>query len=178
MLSLLRKAKRERASIARIVLALMLMLVLLSSVAPFSSLASRGCKMACCVGKAQGMASSCSFTFASERPAQIPDEQGEEDAAPNHAQHVGAHGSSSNEELSQAASPASQAMTPPCPPECCAGALSSVQGRRQRDHAISANATKPRPSATVVFSFESIDLARFLSHICDQSIPRGPPLFI
>jgi hypothetical protein len=177
LLSLLRKAKQARASSARIVLALMLMFVLLSSVAPFSSLAARGCKMACCVGKAQGMASSCSFTFASERQAQISDEQGKEHSAHSHAQHVSPHGASSSEESSQTASLAAQAMTSPCSLECCTGALSSVQGRRQRNHAIIADAAKPRPSTLLVFSRQSINPARFLSHLRDQSVTRGPPLF-
>ena len=177
MLYLSLKTERERAKIARISLASVLLLVLLSSIVPFSALASRGCKMACCIAKLSHGRESCSVKFAGENQLEESDNQGEEHSAHNHAQHAGAHSSSLSDESSQTASPASQAMTSPCSPECCTGALSSVQERRQRDQAIIADAAKLRPSTPVVFSRQSINPARFLSHLRDQNTPRGPPLF-
>src|SRR5438067_9194945 len=114
---LLLKAERGRAKIARISLASVLLLILLSSIVPFNTLASRGCKMACCIAKLSNGTESCSVSFAGENQEEASDTLSEADAAHHHTQQGSAH-HSSIEESSQTASIESQVITSACSPEC------------------------------------------------------------
>ena len=145
----------KRAHIAQAVVAMVLMLVLLSAAVPFETLSSsHQCRMACCVAKSsQASSDHCSIES-----------------------HSSAQTSSSQDSL-PTESIASPALMKPCSPECCAGVLSSAQGRRQRDQTTLADLVKPHPPTPVVFSRQSINPARFFSHLSDPSLPRGPPLF-
>ena len=146
----------KRAHIAQAVVAMVLMLVLLSAAVPFETLSSsHQCRMACCVAKSsQASSDHCSIK-----------------------DHSSAQTSSSQDSL-PTESIASPALMKPCSPECCAGVLSSAQGRRQRNQATLAGVVKPHPPTLVVFSRQSINPVRFFSHLSDPSLPRGPPLFI
>ena len=127
----------HRTSIARILLATMLTLVLLAGVIPFSSLASsHECGMACCAGKPSHMAGSCSTAFSTEEEAAPDDEH----SAHGHAMHLSgaakhssAHHSTSGVKSTRKPSVASPAaLTTPCSPECAAAAPGYSQVRRPR----------------------------------------------
>lgn len=174
MLSLLRKAERERAKIARASLASALLLVLLSGVLPFSALASRGCKMACCVSKLSHGAESCSLSFAGENQEEASDTQSKEDsAAHHHMQQEGAH-RSSNEE-SQTASISYEALTSTCSPECACAPSASTQSPRPRETAALSDAARPRPPTLVIFSESSSKVLLPSAYLRRRSRPRAPP---
>src|SRR5437764_7392076 len=108
--------------------------MLLSSVVPFSSLASHRCQMACCMGKPPHAEDSCSVAFISEENREAADDHGEEHSAHHQAQHSTAHHSSSKES-SLTASVASQVITTPCSPECACAAAASTRNPRARETA-------------------------------------------
>lgn len=121
-----RTANRRRASVGQIILAMMLLLVLLTGVAPFGSLASHRCQMACCISKSPHAEGSCSVAFMSEETEEAT-AQDAEHSAHQHAHHSSAQQSSSRKETSQTASVAAQIITTPCSPECAAAAAASTQ---------------------------------------------------
>lgn len=144
----------KRTHVAHTVVAIVLILVLLAAATPFDTLASgRRCQMACCVARSlQASSDHCSIE---ER----------------HRTQT-----SSSQTSPPSASLASPAMLRHCSSECCTGMLSFARGRRQRDQAMLAHATRHRTSTLVVISRQSIYLALFHSRLCEPSIPRGPPL--
>lgn len=146
----------KRIHIAQTVVAIALILVLLAAATPFETLASgHSCQMACCLAKSrQASSDHCSM---------------EE----HHREQTSS--SQTSPPLPRLSSPA---LMRPCSPDCCIGMSSFAQGRRHRDQARLIHAARPRPPAPVVLSPPSIYLAHFFSHLCDPSIPRGPPLFI
>jgi hypothetical protein len=137
-------------SLARIILATMLTLVMLAGVVPFSSLASsHECGMACCAGKPSHMAGSCSTAFSTEEEAAPDDEHSAHGhamhlssaasetnaSAKQHgtAKHSSAHHSTSGVKSTRTARVVSQAtLTTPCSPECAAAAPGYSQVRRPR----------------------------------------------
>ncbi|HKR01401.1 MAG TPA: hypothetical protein VJT09_12060, partial [Pyrinomonadaceae bacterium] len=157
MLLVPRPAGKPRSALARIFLAVTLVLVLLAGVAPLGSLsASHECAMACCAGKPPHMAGSCSIAFITEAE-QENDATGDESTA-GHAAHDGvahhAHASdaknpSSHHSTHRKSSPgrasvAPQALTTThCSPECAAAASASTQLRRPRDAAALSGTVKP-----------------------------------
>jgi hypothetical protein len=189
-----RPATPHRTSIARIVLATMLTLVVLASVVPFSSLSSsHECGMACCTGKPSHMAGSCSAAFITKEEAAPPDDKhsahdhtmrssdaiSETNAsAKRHgaARHSPARHPTSNIKSNRRASVASQAtLTTPCSPECASAASGYAQVRRPRDPAAQTVAAKPRPSTRRLFAGrftvptpQSAEARRILR-------PRAPP---
>jgi len=175
LLYLLLKAERDRAKIARICLASVLALVLLSSVVPFSALASRGCKMACCVARLSHEAESCSVGFASENKEEASDTLSEEDSAHHHTQQGSAHRSSS-EESSQTASIAYEVMTYACSPECaCCAASASTQLPRPRETVLMSGAIRTRPPMLVIFDESRSKLLLPSTDLRRQTRPRAPP---
>lgn len=196
MLSVSRPAKQARTPIARIFLAVMLALGLLSGALPLSSFASsHACAMACCLGKPPHMAGSCSVSFGEGQP-EMNVEPGAEHSTHGHmvhssgatsaevspVKHQGAvkhsaahHSSSAAEESRPAASVASQVMTAPCSPECAAAALGSSQVRRPRDAASPAISARPRAPALL---FSAGHLFAPLPESAERrslARPRAPP---
>lgn len=154
MLTLSRHANTARTAIARISLAVMLTLVMLAGVAPFSSLSSsHECGMACCAGKPSHMAGSCSTAFDDVEQPEAHDESGQEHSTHAHNTHSsgvtptttesGEHPVATKPSSTQHSTPrratrrassiASQAVTKPCSPECVVAASASTQGRRTRE---------------------------------------------
>lgn len=167
-----------RASIARIVLALMLALVVLAGVVPPGSFASsHECGMACCAGKPSHMAGSCS-TALGESEAEAPDEQGDEHSAHGHAAHGAQHSSahhSSRKDSRRTPSVASRVLTKPCSPECAAAAFNSSQVRRPRHAASIVVKAQPRPSTVRSFVGQSVQLTPKSADHVRQARPRAPP---
>lgn len=202
LLSVSRPANTARTSIARIILAAMLMLVVLAGAVPFSSLSSsHECGMACCIGKPSHMAGSCSVELGNEEQAETPAEpSGEQTAHSDHAMHLSGedspeavastehqeaakhpvthHSKSGAEESTRTVSIASQAITTPCSTECAAAASASTQVRRPRDPASVSVSERPRPPTTYLlagcFTVPSPKSAegRRLSR------PRAPPFLL
>lgn len=199
MLSRLRSTRPARSSFARIILATMLALVLLSGVAPLNSLSrSHQCRMACCVGKSPHAEGSCSVALATEAQEEPAGEEVEEHAAQSQhshqhaasstsekiassddemAQHHTAQYSSSDKKSSRTLNVAVQAVTPPCSPECAAAAASaSTQLPRPRDAAAMSVAGNPRPPTPVRFSKEFSTVLPPSAERRRQLRPRAPPL--
>jgi hypothetical protein len=200
LLSSLRPIRPARISFARIILATMLALVLLSGVAPLNTLSrSHQCHMACCAGKSPHAEGSCSVTFATatQEEEETPNEQVEEHAA--HSQHTHQHASSapsekiassdndasmrqtaqhtsSGKKSSRTLNVASQAMTTPCSPECAAAATSaSTQLPRPRDAAAMSMAGNPRPPPLSIFKKEFSTVLPPSTEGRRQLHPRAPP---
>ena len=204
LLSALRHVSPARKSIvARTILAVMLVLVLLAGVVPFSSLASsHECGMACCVGKPSHMAGSCSTHLGNEeQEAEPPAEADEEQSA--HARHMrhpastpaatansssghhgaglhsSAHRSTSKKAPVRKASVASQAMIrTPCSPDCAAAASCYSQVRRPRDPSQVALSARPRPPT---LCFQVAYLSKPLPESAERrrlSRPRAPPFHL
>lgn len=185
-----------RISIARVILATMLTLVLLSSVAPLSSLStSHECQMACCAGKPSHTSGSCSVAFATDEQNESADEPQQE-----HATHGDVHdvsGSTSEttassghhttkhhsprkslptNEYSRILNVVSQTITSPCSPECPAAASAPTQLRRPRDAGAMSLTDRPRPP-TLVLPKRSFSEALSLSAERRRQIrPRAPPV--
>jgi hypothetical protein len=196
LLSHLRSTCSAPKAIARTILATMLALVLLSGIAPLSSLSSaHQCRMACCAHKPPHAEGSCSVAFAVEDEGESADEQGEEHAAHSHhahdvsgaasgkmasaehdgAKHHWAQHSSSGKKSSPTLNVVSQVMTTPCSPECSARALASTQLPRPREAAAMSVAGNPRPPPLLRFKKE---FSRRLSPSAErrrQIQPRAPP---
>jgi hypothetical protein len=200
LLSVLRPANTARTSIARIILATMLLLVMLAGAVPFNSLSSsHECGMACCVGKPSHMAGSCAVALgdeeqAEETPAEPSAEQTAHSSHATHsangdsheavaptkhqgaAKHPSAHHSKSGaEEPTRTASIASQAITTPCSPECAAAASASTQVRRPRDPASSSIAARPCPTTILSFAGHQTLPLRDSAERRRLSRPRAPP---
>ncbi|HJU56308.1 MAG TPA: hypothetical protein VJ715_17120 [Pyrinomonadaceae bacterium] len=171
-----------RASIARIVLALMLALVVLAALAPPGSFASsHECGMACCVGKSPHMAGSCNSGLGDdESEAQAPDDEGD-DRSDGHAAHGSKHSSAhhathaTKESRRRTTSVSSRALTKPCSPECAAAAFSSSQVRRPRHAASIVVKAQPRPSTIRSFVGQANQLTPKSADHVRQARPRAPP---
>jgi hypothetical protein len=198
LLPRLRSTRPARISFARTILATMLTLMLLSGVAPLSSLSrSRQCRMACCAGKSPHAEGSCSVAFATETQEEPLEGQVEEQAA--HSQHSHQHAASatpekiassdhdaaehhtaqppsSGKKSSRALNVASQAMTTPCSPECAAAASASTQLPRPRDAGAMSAAGNPRPPTPVRFKKEFFIALSPSTERRRQFHPRAPPL--
>jgi hypothetical protein len=195
----LRFTRPARISFARTILATMLALVLLSGIAPLSSLSrSHQCHMACCAGKPPHAEGSCSVAFITETEEELADEQVEEQAA--HSQYAHGHAasatseeiassdhdaatmhhsaqpSSSGKKSSRTLNVASQAMTQPCSPECAAAISASTQLPRPRDAATMSVAGNPRPPTLSIFKKEFSAVPSPSAERRRQIHPRAPPL--
>lgn len=198
MLSVSRPANTARTSLARIILATMLMLVVLAGAVPFSSLASsHECAMACCIGKPSHLAGSCSVQLGDEEQAEAPAEPDDEQMAhSDHAMHHSgvdsqavastghhetakppstSHSKSGAKESKRTARIASQAMTTPCSPECAAAASTSTQVRRPRNPALLTIAARPRPPTLLSFASHFSKPLRKSAERRRLSRPRAPP---
>jgi hypothetical protein len=202
LLSVSRTVSPHRQSIARIILATTLLLVVLAGAVPFSSLASsHECAMACCIGKPPHMAGSCSVHLGDEEQAETSPEPNDEQAAHNsHAMHLSGgdlqevasakhqdaakppathHSKSGAQKSLRTTSVASQSsLTTPCSPECVAAASIYSQVRRPRDSASVAVVARPRPP-----TFLSLDdyQAEPLPKSAERrrlSRPRAPPTLL
>jgi hypothetical protein len=172
LLSSVHTANRRRASGGQIILAVMLLLVLLASVAPFGSLASHRCQMACCIGKSPYAEGSCSVAFMSEEKEEAANDQGAEHSA-HHAQHSEAR--SSSKESSQNLTVAAQVITTPCSPECAAAAT-ATRSPRPREAAAMSVAARPRPLSAALFN-KGFSKTLLPSGERRQRIrPRAPPI--
>jgi hypothetical protein len=175
VLSSVRTANRRRASVGQIILAVMLLLALLASVAPFSSLASHRCQMACCIGKAPHAEGSCSVAFMSEEKEEAAEDQGAEHDAHQHAHHSAAQ-PSSGKKSSPITSVAAQVVTTPCSPECAAAASALTRSPRPRETAAMSVAGRPRPPSVALYKK---DFSRTLlpsGERRDSIRPRAPPI--
>ena len=182
-----------RGSIVSSFLAAMLVLVLLSAIAPLSSFSSsHECSMACCAGKPSHLEGSCSVAFANDLEAKSTEDQGEAvEAHSAHAHHdAGAssesvtnrhsahHSSSKRTESIQTLTAASQVMTSPCSPECAAAAVAPTQTRRPRDAAAMSFAGNARPPTLRLI--KNVISVVFLpsSEGRRQVRPRAPPILL
>jgi hypothetical protein len=166
-----------RASIARIILASALALVVLAGVVPPGSFASsHECAMACCVGKAPHMAGSCSTGLGDdENQAQAP---GDEHAVHGHAAHGAKHSSahhSTHKDSRRRASVALRTLTKPCSPECAAAAYNSSQVRRPRHAASVVVKAHHRPPAARSSVGQFVQLPPKSDDHVRQARPRAPP---
>ena len=182
MLSRLRPASPIRTSIARIVLALMLALVVLANVVPPGSFASsHECGMACCAGKPSHMAGSCSTALGDgETEAEAHDEQGDEHSTHGHAAHGAKHSSAhhsthATKDSRRTPSVTVRTLTKPCSPECAAAAFSSSQVRRPRHAASIVVKAQPRPSTVRSFVGQFVQLTPKSADHVRQARPRAPP---
>jgi hypothetical protein len=176
LLSSFRTAKQARASAARILLAVLLLLVLLASVAPFGSLASHRCQMACCIGKSPHAEGSCSVAFLSEENAEGTDEQNEEHSAHHHAQHNQANQSSAKKASSPTtASMTARIITTPCSPECAAAASASTRSPRPRETAALLVAHGARAPNTALFKKDYSGTLQPSAERRQRIRPRAPP---
>jgi hypothetical protein len=201
LLSVSLPACTARKSIARIILATTLLLVMLSGIVPFTSLSSsHECGMACCAGKPSHMAGSCSTALDDDEQAEPPAEPSDEHSTHDHqqmhssdatsqevastshhgtAKHHQAHRSKSGgKESLQTARIASQAMTTPCSPECAAAASASTQVRRPRNPASLTIATRPRPPTLLVVAGHQATPLPKSAERRRLSRPRAPPAFL
>ena len=166
-----------RASIARIILASALALVVLAGVVPPEAFASsHQCAMACCVGKAPHMAGSCSTSLGDdENQAQAPND---EHAAHGHAAHASQHSSahhSTHKDSRRTLSVAVRALTKPCSPECVAAAFNSSQVRRPRHAASVVVKARHRPPTARSFVGQHVELPPKSADHVRQARPRAPP---
>jgi hypothetical protein len=205
LFSVSRHASPARKSVfARTILAAMLLLVLLASIVPFSSLASsHECGMACCIGKPSHMAGSCSTDLGEEEqeteepPAELNEEHSAHaghmmhgssaTAAPANSsskhqgagRHSSAHRSTSKKESARRVGVVSQAaMQKPCSPECAAAASASSQVRRPRDPLQLALSARVRPTT---LRFQVGYLSKPLPQSAERrrlSRPRAPPFHL
>lgn len=195
-------SKALKLATPRIVVAALLVLALLSSVAPLSTFSlAHLCTMSCCIGKPPHLAGSCSVSFIHQKKVPLDsncgtDENSLEHQAGMHAQadvireesanssdhchtetHSAAESSSAQEREAQPASLASQILTQPCPPECQAGASSFARVRPARDPAAMAHACQPRPPTNSSLAGLFFTLLLLPTRKRWQSRPRAPPLF-
>jgi hypothetical protein len=199
LLTLSRQAISARTPIARISLAVILTLVMLAGVAPFSSLSSsHECGMACCAGKPSHMAGSCSTAFDAEESAETDDESGQEHSAHSHQTHSSGatpkttisgkhrvaakssstHHSTHSKASTLASSIASQAVTTPCSPECAVAASVSAQVRRPREQSALSSAFKLRSSTTRSLNERRAVLPSKSAEAARPSQPRAPPTLL
>jgi hypothetical protein len=183
-------------SIARTILASVLILVWLAGVVPFSTLASKHeCGMACCIGKPSHLAGSCSTAFGDEEPPEPsaePESTEPEMEEAEHSDHMmheavaaseihataghhetakqhSAHHSTSGVESRRKVYAASQAvMSTPCSAECAAAIYGSSQVRRPRDPASLTITTSPRPRT------DSLVVCALAKPLIEANGHRGP----
>lgn len=175
MLSSVRTANQRRASIGQIILAVMLLLALLAGVAPFGSLASHRCQMACCIGKAPHAEGSCSVAFMSEKKVEAADDQVEERSEHHHA-HNSETQPLSGKDSSQNLSVAAQVITTPCSPECAAAAEASTRSPRPRETAAMPVAAHPRPPSATLFKKDFSKPLLPSDESRHRIRPRAPPI--
>jgi hypothetical protein len=150
----------------------LLLLVLLAGIAPFGSLASHRCQMACCLGKAPHAEGSCSVAFMSEEKEEAANDQGEEHSD-HHAHHSTAQASSSKSS-SQNLSVAAQVITTPCSPECAAAASAST--RSPREAAAMSVAARPRPPSAALYKKDFSGTLLPSGERRQRIRPRAPPI--
>ena len=194
-----------RRHAARCFVAAILILVLLSGVAPFNTLSAAAlCTMDCCAGLAPHAAGSCHMSMsAGARVADahkscetteasdgvtggvmgMVDSHSSFDAvtidASEHCNKKpsadGARVPSSTEKTPVQPGLSAQSFTKPCPPECGTGVVSFAQLQRGRDTAALAHAMRPRPP-TIGRQRAHIE-TNFLTATAPHKRvrPRGPP---
>jgi hypothetical protein len=183
------------AAIARISLAAMLLLALLSGVAPFHTLSSaeQTCSMSCCAGKPAHAAGSCGTAFSDVHHGETTFEAHEHTGAmqmPSEFTEIietASHCGTSEHSLEKGASPkrtswtqagvAARVLTTPCSPECAAVVLSaSAQFRRVRDAAALPVNSRPRPPTLRSPAEHITSLQPSTATAGRQANPRAPPL--
>lgn len=160
-----RASIKARASIARIILAAALVVVVLAGAVPPGSFASsHECGMACCAGKPAHEAGSCSTALGND----------DGDAHAAHGHHSSAHHSTAKESR-RATKVTARALTKPCSPECAAAAYSSSQVRRPRHAASVVVKAQSRPHTIRSFVRHSAALTPKSADHARQARPRAPP---
>lgn len=186
---------------ARVIVALVLSLTLLSSIAPIETLSSKHlCTMECCKGKPPHLAGECNVSFASVKKKKAPEEplcgaHDQHDLAPdsqaddtvedtNSSCHMGGMNASyarapSHGEQKQTSQPsvAARSMSEPCVPGCGSGALSVSHLNSFRKSVALAYAIKPRPPTCAGYLHHDANGAIFTSAAyLERTRPRGPPV--
>jgi hypothetical protein len=197
-----RPARLARTS-ARIFLAGMLVLALLTGIAPLNVLSSApDCSMPCCASVASGGAcatGACDAKLSGHsNKAKPPVNSGDahsshcssmrtggasaaDGASSDHVDTVEArppaqHGHQTPADAqSQSAGVLSGALAKPCPPDCCASASIFAQGRRSRDTAALAHNSRPRPQTIASRLHRSFILPSIADARLRGSSPRAPP---
>lgn len=197
----LRPLRTGALAIARITLALLLLVVLLAGVLPLGSLASaHECGMACCAGKPAHMAGSCSVAFETEEDADAETPAAPVEEHSSHHHHA-AHSSAATpatqgaDQADHAAKKSSahhskgsvksshkervvtaKTMTTPCSPGCAAAAsFGSSQGRRPRELASLVITLKPRAPTGRLFNRSFTVPVRKSAEARRRLRPRAPP---
>lgn len=185
--------------IARIVLPLTLLLSLLASTFPLSTIASGPmCTLACCAGRPPHPAGSCmngSFhanlrthpktthihgqqtTQEAEQVCGLPQRTSRANQSPLRIL-TSASSVAYSERSGGRHSPDVSATTvaKPCQPECGSSASSFSSSNRQRNTAAIAHAVRPRPPSNIRLANIAYSLIRKLSALCRQCAPRAPPV--
>ncbi len=186
---------------ARTVLAAMVLLALLSTAVPFTTLAGNPmCNLACCAGRAPHAAGSCmngschaflAGRFKTTRiQHQLPVQQSEQlcglrrrtvfipAAIVRESPTLRFSGSSEQSPGSRALEEARGSNTTlgaPCQADCGAGTLGSSSQNRPRESGTTSYADRPRPPSISGLQNYSSSLAKAPDALCRQLRPRGPP---
>lgn len=189
-------------AVARMIVAAVLALALLSGIAPLSTASSAHmCIMSCCVGKPPHEAGSCGMSLSNAEHAEAAHSCETVETAEALSEHAGMmdmHGMqpetvatadhcdtdehsapphrSSTDHSQQSSGLAFHALQQPCPPDCRAGACGFSAFRRSRDSAALAHAVKPRPPTSVRDSRGTHHPVFIASAWRRPILPRGPPL--
>jgi len=193
-----------RRHVVRCFVAAILILVLLSGVAPFNTLsASALCTMDCCAGLAPHAAGSCHMNMSAGTRGSHAEESCETTEASDEitggvmgmvsshssfeavtidaSEHCDRKSSAedtrvrSTEKTPVQPSLSAQSMAKPCPPECGTGVVSFSQLQRSRDTAALAHAMRPRPP-TITRQRANIETDFLTATAFPKRIrPRGPP---
>lgn len=161
-----RSARSVQTSIARIILATLLMLVVFASATPFNLLASSAkCRMSCCVARRSHRAdshradSSCHAMQDGKNQTKTTDAQDNNSSSPQTA--------------------FSQLMMAQCSRECgCCAASVSMQLRRPRETAALLSRNQLRPATLFQFRGNSSLVPPLSAGRNRQLQPRAPPRFL
>ena len=193
-----------RVQVARIVVAVIMIIVLLGGIAPFSTLSATAlCTMDCCVGLAPHAAGSCHMKMSAGTPGpdakkscetteasdgviggvmgMVSFQSSLEAVTIDASEHCnrkssaeGARVPSTNDTPAQPSLTA-QSLAKPCPPECGTGVMSFARLQRSREIAALAHEPRPRPP-TIARQFRYNEANFFTATALHKRVrPRDPP---
>jgi hypothetical protein len=176
-------------SMARVLLASVLLTAFLSGMVPLASVSAGSmCNLECCAGRAPHasgscMNGSCQATLTAHPAAKI------HQAKPDQTEKFcGLARKIKAKNLARTRVKASRQTSPnqllaaafenPCQPDCGGCAAGFTNSKRQRNSAAIAGANRPRPPTDIHSSDFSSHRTRILKAQCRQGAPRGPPLSV
>lgn len=176
----------------KLVLAVMLLVGFLSSIAPLASVSAGSmCTLECCAGRAPHVAGSCMdgacqaplLTHSkAARSHQAKLDHGDQLCGLNHAvvvkslAQMRAKHAPPQVKTDEVTAAAAAAFVKPCQPDCGACASGFTNPNRQKNSAAIADAARPRrPTVSHLFNPGYLR-THVLDALCRQCPPRGPPL--